>query len=218
MGIAYNPAIITSGLVQYLDAENIRSYPGSGATWIDLSGNGNNATLIGTVTHTTDNGTSVFSLPGTTGNRIDASGPNLTSSNFTVICATRATSSQNGRIVSAGANNWLLGHHDDEAYKYYAEGWISNPGLNNQNGQVWRVYCGTGNIGASSYSLYVDGEHIVTNSNGTAGPNGWSIGRWQGSNSQYTPAMISFLICYNRVLTSQEIQQNFNALRGRFGI
>jgi hypothetical protein len=40
MGIAYNPRTITDGLVLCLDAANSKSYPGSGTTWTDLSGNG----------------------------------------------------------------------------------------------------------------------------------------------------------------------------------
>jgi hypothetical protein len=39
------PSIVYNGLVSYLDATNKNSYPGSGATWYDLTGNGNNATI-----------------------------------------------------------------------------------------------------------------------------------------------------------------------------
>jgi hypothetical protein len=45
MAISYNPRIVTDGLVLALDAGNPKSYPGSGTTWTDLSGNGNNGTL-----------------------------------------------------------------------------------------------------------------------------------------------------------------------------
>ena len=38
------PHIITDGLIFAVDAASARSYPGSGTTWIDLSGQGNNAT------------------------------------------------------------------------------------------------------------------------------------------------------------------------------
>jgi len=41
MATRYSPAIVTSGLVLCLDAANRKSYPGSGTTWSDLSGNGN---------------------------------------------------------------------------------------------------------------------------------------------------------------------------------
>ena len=42
------PVIITNGLVFNLDAGNPSSYNGSGNTWTDLTGNGNNVTLTNT--------------------------------------------------------------------------------------------------------------------------------------------------------------------------
>src|SRR6056300_111169 len=47
MALAYNSRIVRDGLVLHLDAANVKSYPGSGSTWFDLSGNGNNFTLAG---------------------------------------------------------------------------------------------------------------------------------------------------------------------------
>ena len=41
--------IVTNGLVLSLDAGRTNSYPGTGTTWTDLSGNGNNGTLVGGV-------------------------------------------------------------------------------------------------------------------------------------------------------------------------
>ena len=45
MGFSRGPKIVTDGLVLCLDAANKKSYPGSGTTWTDLSGQGNNGTL-----------------------------------------------------------------------------------------------------------------------------------------------------------------------------
>jgi len=45
MGFSRGPKIVTDGLVLALDAANTKSYPGSGTTWNDLSGNGNTGTL-----------------------------------------------------------------------------------------------------------------------------------------------------------------------------
>jgi len=45
MGLAYGGAIVRDGLVLALDAADRNSYPGTGTTWYDLSGNGNNGTL-----------------------------------------------------------------------------------------------------------------------------------------------------------------------------
>lgn len=55
MGINYSPKIVTDGLVLCLDAANPLSYPGSGNTWTDLSGNGNNGTLINGPTYSNNN-------------------------------------------------------------------------------------------------------------------------------------------------------------------
>ena len=48
MATLYNPSIVKSRLALHLDAANTRSYPGTGNTWTDLSGNGNHFTLSNT--------------------------------------------------------------------------------------------------------------------------------------------------------------------------
>ena len=55
-GVNNVSGIVTDGLVLHLDAGNPLSYPGSGTTWNDLSGNNNNGTMIGGVTYNSDNG------------------------------------------------------------------------------------------------------------------------------------------------------------------
>lgn len=44
--VAYNPRIVTDGLVLALDAGNPKSYPDTGTTWKDVSGNGRDASLL----------------------------------------------------------------------------------------------------------------------------------------------------------------------------
>jgi hypothetical protein len=53
------PSILTNGLVLALDAANSKSYPGSGTTWSDMSGNGNNGTLTNGPTFNSANGGSI---------------------------------------------------------------------------------------------------------------------------------------------------------------
>lgn len=61
MALHHSPRIVTSGLVLALDAADRNSYPGSGTTWSDLSGNGNNGTLTnGPTFNSGNNGSIVF--------------------------------------------------------------------------------------------------------------------------------------------------------------
>ena len=46
MGLHHSPRIVTDGLILCLDAADKNSYPGSGNTWYDLSGNGNDGILV----------------------------------------------------------------------------------------------------------------------------------------------------------------------------
>ena len=48
--------MVNSGLVLYLDASNPNSYAGTGTTWTDLSGYGNDFTLVNNPTFNTGNG------------------------------------------------------------------------------------------------------------------------------------------------------------------
>jgi hypothetical protein len=51
-----NDKTISSGSVLYVDAAQLRSYPGSGTSWTDLSGNNRTGTLTNTPTFSTSNG------------------------------------------------------------------------------------------------------------------------------------------------------------------
>ena len=59
MATNYSPSIVTDGLVLCLDAANTKSYPGSGTTWTDISGRGNNGTLTNGPTFSSDDGGSI---------------------------------------------------------------------------------------------------------------------------------------------------------------
>ena len=57
MAYRNGPKIVTDGLVLCLDAAIGKSYPGSGTTWYDLSGNGNNGTIVNATFNSSNNGT-----------------------------------------------------------------------------------------------------------------------------------------------------------------
>ena len=222
MGTFYNPKIVTNGLVMALDAANTKSYPGSGTTWFDISGNSNNATL-NSVTHKSDNG-GVFETAGALTSYIDNNTINLSSTNFTVFCASRYSNvASAGRVVNALSNNFLVGHHGGGCEKYYAGGpsdWVKWEAARTeaQGRAAWRVYHACGDISGDAYDFYVNERTVITgNANGSQGPNGLLIGKSPYS-SEASEAHTSFVYYYNRVLSKAETLQNFEAMRGRFGL
>ena len=60
MALAHSPSIVTDGLALCLDGANVKSYPGSGTTWKDLSGKGNDGTLTNGPTFSSDDGGSIL--------------------------------------------------------------------------------------------------------------------------------------------------------------
>jgi hypothetical protein len=213
MGISYNPRIVTDGLTNYFDAGNTKSYPGSGTTWYNLIPGGVNGTLTNGPTYSSVNG-GVIALDGV--NDYIYIPLNLSTSNYTIMGAARYVV-VGGRTFSALTNNWLMGHWGGTTENYYAEGWVSSVGAGTGDTN-WRIYAATGNYSGDSWEMYVNGQLTVSpNTGGSAGPNGFAIGS-VGGTSEFSNSHISNLLIYNRVLTASEVSQNFNALRGRFGV
>ena len=142
---------------------------------------------------------------------------NLATGTFTIMGASRYTGATRGRIISQINNNWLLGHWSNSTENYYANGWVTAAAQTGTSDTVWRIQAGTGDSVGDLWKNYVNGVLVNSNANGTAGPNGIQLGGNGGAN-ELTDGQVGFLLVYNRVLTDAEIQQNFNALRGRFGI
>lgn len=186
--------------------------------WNDLSGNGNDGIIANhqNVTWSPDYG-GVFNFDGnTTYSYITCDGPNLSNSDYTIIGASRYTGSTRGRIISAKSNNWLLGHWNSGSDEHYAEGWIRQGSNNDTN---WGVYVATGNHSADQRSYWKNGTKVVTNSTaGSAGPNGFMLGRYYANTTEFSQGQLGYLAAYNRVLTDEEIIQVTNSLKRRYGL
>ena len=127
--------------------------------------------------------------------------------------------SPHGRMINGYGNNWLVGHWNNSTENYYAAGWVSavQAGANDTN---WRIYSALGDVSGGSYSLYVNNSLSAgPNSGGTQGPYGISIGAQGGiPGNEASVGQFSFVLVYNRVLTTAEMTQNYNYFKGRFGL
>ena len=238
MGFSRGPSIVTDGLVLALDAANTKSYPGSGNTWYDLSGNSNTGTLTNGPTFDSGNqGSIVFDgiddyVNGpATNSVIGDNRASITLSAWVKITGTGAaylfnckrTSSQstlvgltaNYNASGAGSPGFLgalVRTYDDSVHKWYAyDGNYDNDG-------IWHnvVFTATG----TTNTLYIDGISRSTDDLGmqTVSGNTGTITVGSFGSSSWTNGNIACVKLYTRDLSADEVLQNYNATKGRFGL
>jgi hypothetical protein len=232
MALSHGPPIVTNGLVLALDAADRNSYPGSGTTWTDLTGNVNNGTLTNGPTYSTSNGGSIV-FDGTNdyincGTGLAISG-SWTISGFVRSSVSSATQviiqrsgdgntsySQNYGIFMNTNNKFRCGTSAD-SYKYaestttmVTNTWYYVTGVYNATSKILSIYV-NGTFEGSSTALVGDPP--------TIGAQYVTLGAGDGlSFANRLTGNIAQVQVYNRALTASEISQNFNALRGRFNI
>jgi flagellar hook-associated protein FlgK len=226
MGLSHSPSIVLDGLVLCLDAGNPKSYPGSGTTWTDLSGSGYDFTMTnGATTNATNGG--VFSFDGSDDYLNTTSIPSTfwNSGSWTVSLwayfDTVNKGTDNGMVGhgTASANNGLhLGERNRRIYfGFYSNDLQSDAVLNATTWYniVWRFAFGT-----KQKRIFLNGVQLA--SGGTVGYSGNTadtrIGNYTYTATTDMDGFLSNIMFYNKVLTDDEIQQNYNALKGRFSI
>jgi hypothetical protein len=243
MGLSHSPSIVTNGLVLYLDAANVKSYPGSGTTWNDLSGNGNNGTLTNGPTYNSTN-SGMFSFDGVN-DYVEFGGTSRYFTNY----ITQQITIETWLYVPSSAT-WSNGNYGNIVTRGNFSGshglWRTN--TNNQVSaffrqeqaagiQIWVESVGTITRDtwnhlvaiwkAPGSALYINGQLSSQNNTALADLNAttedafWNIGRGVAaftSEGNYFTGNQTATKIYNFALSAQEIQQNFNALRGRYGI
>lgn len=235
---SFLPDIVKDGLVLYLDAGNPASYPGSGTTWTDLSGNGNNGTLVNGVGYNSDNGGSlVFDY---SDDYVTTTGmENLSYPNGITVSIWHYNGGGTGPyrgVVNNGTDSDRLGGFDlrygrEDYFGGSNNGTVLNWRITNSsnlgtatslfsNINEWHNYVGT--YDNQTVRVYKDGALFDSVSHSSGGQlkttNTSTTVGWSRGTSEYLDGRLSQVLLYNRALTAQEIQQNFNATRARFGV
>jgi hypothetical protein len=229
VGVYGGPDINESGLVLCLDAANRKSYPGSGTTWTDLSGRGNNGTLVNGVGYV-----------GTNGGALSFDGVNdyvtLSSSqiapgtgaftwnfwvklnnliNFSILFSGKGSNTDYGAIFmdprsgQAGLGYYALGTRISDNNTSFGSNWwcitfVGSGGADgSRNLKLYRNTIQAGSIFTANYNF--------TSTTPIIGANHSSFAELMRGN-------ISNVSYYNRALSASEISQNFLAMRARFGI
>ena len=210
MGVGYNPRMITNGLDIALDVNNTKSYSGAGSTWYNL--------INGADTETTNN---------TWGNG---------ATSFSIFCFINVLGNDTSYAYHP-INKWNTGTTDASFVLYHFQDF---PGSSIPNRFNWYANRGGvwGGISDLTPTMSLGHHFIGLQYNSTTGGIMWIDGAPYGSRqgsgavgsgSGYVTvsggpdaqAGIHHVKCayfYNRELSDSEMRQNFNALRGRFGI
>jgi hypothetical protein len=207
------------------------SYVGSGTTWTDLSGNGNSGSLVNGPTFNNSNqGNIVFN--GT--NQYINCGQGIAQVGSWTLCGYLNPSAlTNARIIIARsggtdtsfAQNYVLSIQNSkfllgtsvDSYKNVTSSLTPTT-------STWYHAAGTYNTTTKTLTLYVNGNlqasTTLTTDPPTAGNQYVQVGCSDGVTlpANYLSGNIAQVQIYNRALSAQEIAQNYNALKARFGL
>ena len=239
--VAYYGGIVTNGLILDLDAAKRDSYPGSGTAWNDISGNRNNGTLTNGPTFNSSNGGSIV-FDGTD-DYTDCgfiSRNILNNNQFTLNYWLRITGTARGDFFNIKNFNTPqddIGFFIDTNNKLYA--YFSVQGVITVNVGTYLASVSNTTFNRNTiYNICVQkdaSQKIVMYVNGILDNNTYSTTTntanvastqlWIGSNrSNLTTPIFSFpgniyqASTYNRALSATEVLQNYNALKGRYGL
>ena len=223
---ASNPSVITSGLVLNLDIGNPTSYPGSGTTWYDLSGNGNNGTIVNSPTYTRSARVSYLSF--------GSGGTQRTSFSYQTPVQSAATAftwdiwaypvaNQDGYVLMGYRGTTPLQFYKLTTQKfemYPAE--IFYPLTLNVWQNVCVIYNGIqGGPANLKLSMYVNGTEVGLRDGDSPDLSPSAMPFYVGGDpvaGEYATARINQVAVYNRALSAGEITTNFNNFKGRFGL
>ena len=228
MATRYSGQIVTDSLVLALDASSPRSYNGSGTTWYDLSGNSNICAMVGGVIH--DSG-SIQSMVFNS-NYVSSSAEITPSTGPLTLCVWINLSETSGRggvfeRNDGGAYNGIsMGQGGSSLWDWTVSG---TSDYANDKLQVaftypsvgdWHYYVGTydGSTTVNGYDNGVlvgsDSGSIQGNLNDQGARDTLNIARRPASS--YINCKVGLVQVYNKVLSSAEVLQNYNATKGRF--
>lgn len=221
------PSIVTDGLVLNLDAAAVSSYPRTGTTWIDLSGNGNNGNLINGPTYNNSGSESIVfdgvndyvNVP-----KIDTTW----SQNLTVGVWIKNIGGDYRGVINTGyhsAGNWEMRFGRENFYGGTNNGTrfgcsvVTTNGIKtiNLNGELNKIGYYVMTYDGITLKGYTNGEFFngISQTGNVANNRDIIIGQ-NGGTFQYWNSNIYSVSIYNRTLTAEEVLQNYYAGLQRF--
>jgi hypothetical protein len=231
VGAYTGPEIVNTGLVLVLDAGNTKSYPGSGTTWTDRSTVGNTGTLTNGPTYSSANGGAIVFDGLTQYVNFGSTYTGLDLIDKSIQCWVKKTGASAKGIVDKDFDN---GAPNYGGWGFWIQAnnklwWWPHPNLDllddgalTVSNTTWTNVAATWNASTKTANFYINATLNSTKTNASivekaSGSANLVVGAYRNTSNTFDGS-IAAVKAYNRVLTAAEISQNFNALRGRFGI
>ena len=233
MGIFAGPDAVENSLVLALDAGNTKSYPGSGTTWTNLSSRSNTGTFTNGPTYSSSDGGSII-LDGVNDYVDFSSGfTTLDLKDKTLQCWIKKTGSSAKGIIDKDFDNgapnyggwglWIQANNKLWWWNHANKDLLDDGSLSVTSGS-WTNVAVTYNNTTKTAKFYINATLNSTKTDATIVEQSSSSAKLvvgstrDGTASFCFDGNIAAVVAYPRVLSDSEIQQNFNALRGRFNI
>lgn len=227
MSLSHSPSIVTSGLIFYIDAANPRSAQAGSGVWNDVSGYNTVTYMGGSPSLTILGGAACYRFTAT-GQKFTGTllGPQPTT-DMTIECcvypeAEVQADDRGCMFLLSGASAAYMSWNKSSAqlsnywYNHPSEGYWESGAAVSRN--TWCSFTAVWNNSTSSCYQYTNGTKTTagpTVGNAAPGAN-ITIGQ-EGAGRQFAGGM-ALMRVYNRALSDTEVAQNFNALRGRYGV
>jgi hypothetical protein len=216
--------VVDTSLQLWLDAAQTTSYPGTGTTWTDLSGQSNTGTLNNSPTFNSKIGGGTFLFNGTNQTATTAS-LNL-QQNFTLEAWVNQNVLNGFAIFGQGILSTSQGLHiwytTNTAIRFGMFGNDTDFTVSTSTGVWYHMIFTYNHSSPYTKSFYLNavaqsGTPLQTAA-AYAGSGVFRLGATYSTAGNYGNGYFEGVKMYNRILTADEITTNFNALRGRYGI
>ena len=216
MGLSHSPSIVMDGLVFSIDAGNSRCYSGSGNTAFGLIGGYGGALVNGVGFTSSNNGSFIFD--GTNDYINFGNSSTLQQSSGTLSAWTKTSDpggSYRGIIAKQGAYGLFYVTGQLWIYDWGAD-FGRSTGIDIAD-DTWKNVVLTYQSGVSNGTIiYLNGVSVLTTTITVLNQTANLFGGAEANAGQYAACQISSINMYSRVLTAQEVLQNYHATKGRY--
>lgn len=228
VGGTYSTLVPVAGAVLWLDAGNPASYPGLGSTWTDLVA-AKAFTLYNNPTYSSNNGGYLEFDPASS-QWADATSLPSSLTTWTVEAwHYYAGTNNNGspcivtEAYAGGPINYTVGNCTDSSPNLQVGYWDGSSFHPTPQGTVLTAgqwYQVVGTFDGTANRLYLNGGFVSSTATTSAAQSGGAgirlMRRWDAD--QYWGGRLGIVRIYSAALTAEQVTQNYNANRSRFGI